>query len=159
MKRTILTAALAVSMMASAAVAQMKVQPKPQPQPGNQSMSVTVGGKTGATVDTAKKISIPEANKLVREGKAVFVDVRSEEPFMLGHIKGAIGIPGSQLLKRLREIPPGKTIITYCACSAEQSSGRAVMDLNARGVKNAAALTGGWHSWQNAGLPTATGRK
>ena len=157
MKRTILTAALAVSMMASAAVAQMKVQPKPQP--GNQSMAVTVGGKDGATVSTAKKITIPEANKLVREGKAVFVDVRSEEQFMLGHIKGALSIPGSQLLKRLREIPPGKTIITYCACTAEQSSGRAVMDLNARGVKNAAALTGGWHSWQNAGLPTATGRK
>ena len=94
----------------------------------------------------------------VHEGSRVFVDVRSEEQFMLGHIKGALSIPGSQLIKRLREIPPGKTIITYCACTAEQSSGRAVMDLNARGVKNAAALTGGWHAWQNAALPTATGR-
>jgi rhodanese-related sulfurtransferase len=158
LKRTILTAALAVSMMASAAVAQMKVQPRPQAKPGNQSMAVTVGGKNGATVDTAKKITIPEANKLVREGKAVFVDVRTHEQYMLGHIKGALSIPGSQLLSRLREIPPGKMIIAYCACSAEQSSGHAVTELNARGVKNAAALTGGWHAWQSASLPTATGK-
>jgi rhodanese-related sulfurtransferase len=157
LKRTILTAALAVSMMATAAVAQMKVQPKAPPGKAS-SMDVTVGGKQGATVTTSKKISIGEANKLVKEGKAVLVDVRSPEQFALGHIKGALSIPGSQLVTRLRDIPPGKMIITYCACSAEQSSGRAVMDLNARGVKNAAALTGGWLAWQKAGLPTATGR-
>lgn len=158
MTRTILTAALAVTMMASAASAQMKkVQPKAAPS-GNQAMSVTVGGSQGATLDAARKINVADANRFVKEGKAVFVDVRSKEQFALGHIKGALSIPGSQLVSRLREVPPGKMIITYCACSAEQSSGRAVMDLNARGVKNTAALTGGWAAWRSAGLPTATGK-
>jgi 3-mercaptopyruvate sulfurtransferase SseA len=29
-----------------------------------------------------------------------------------------------------------------------------VLDLNAQGIKNTAALLGGWHTWQSAHLPT-----
>jgi 3-mercaptopyruvate sulfurtransferase SseA len=29
-----------------------------------------------------------------------------------------------------------------------------VLDLNAHGIKNAAALLGGWNAWKQAGLPT-----
>jgi 3-mercaptopyruvate sulfurtransferase SseA len=29
-----------------------------------------------------------------------------------------------------------------------------VLDLNARGIKNTAALLGGWNGWIGAGLPT-----
>jgi 3-mercaptopyruvate sulfurtransferase SseA len=28
-----------------------------------------------------------------------------------------------------------------------------VLDLNAHGIKNAAALIGGWNAWKEAGLP------
>jgi 3-mercaptopyruvate sulfurtransferase SseA len=28
-----------------------------------------------------------------------------------------------------------------------------VLDLNAHGIKDAAALLGGWNSWKDAGLP------
>jgi len=45
----------------------------------------------------------------------VFVDVRSNEQYQLGHIRGAISIPGSQLVTRMRELPPQKLIIAYCA--------------------------------------------
>jgi 3-mercaptopyruvate sulfurtransferase SseA len=34
-----------------------------------------------------------------------------------------------------------------------------VLDLNAHGVKNAAALKGGWNEWKAAGLPTDTNVK
>jgi len=34
-----------------------------------------------------------------------------------------------------------------------------VLELNNHGVKNTAALKGGWAAWQAAGLPTATGNK
>jgi 3-mercaptopyruvate sulfurtransferase SseA len=32
-----------------------------------------------------------------------------------------------------------------------------VLDLNAHGIKNTAALLGGWHGWQDAKLPTEAG--
>lgn len=110
------------------------------------------------SLDQVRRITVAEAKKLVDQGKAVFVDVRSKEQYDLGHIKGALSIPGSQLMKRLREVPPGKMIITYCACSAEQSSGRAVIDLAAHNVKNSAALQGGWAAWREAGYPTEVTR-
>jgi 3-mercaptopyruvate sulfurtransferase SseA len=34
-----------------------------------------------------------------------------------------------------------------------------VLELNNHGVKNTAALKGGWHAWQAAHLPTASGEK
>jgi len=35
----------------------------------------------------------------------------------------------------------------------EHTSARAVLDLNAHGIKNTAALEGGWNGWNEARLP------
>lgn len=113
-------------------------------------------GVTGDTLKNVRRITVDQAEKLVKQGKAIYVDVRSKEQYDKGHIKGAVSMPHSQMIARLKDIPPGRTIITYCACSAEQSSGRAVLELAAHGVKNAAALTGGWAAWNQKGLPTET---
>jgi rhodanese-related sulfurtransferase len=153
MRKTMMLVACAL--VASVAGAQMKVvkptrvQAKPLTQPA----------MTKEAIAKAKRVSPQEAYKLMNANQAVLVDVRSNDSYTLGHIKGAINIPGSQLLARLRELPPGKTIVTYCACSAEQSSGKAVIELNNHGLRNTAALQGGWHAWQSAGLPTAIGTK
>jgi 3-mercaptopyruvate sulfurtransferase SseA len=33
-----------------------------------------------------------------------------------------------------------------------------VLNLNAHGIKNAAALLGGWQGWKDAGLPVVTAK-
>jgi rhodanese-related sulfurtransferase len=150
------TAAVIVSLLlASAGSAQYKAKPKPKAAPAP--LQVSGASQEQVALDSVRRVSHSEAYKLQKEGKAVIVDVRSFEQYQLGHIKGAVSIPGSQLLSRLRELPPRTTIITYCACSAEQSSGKAVINLNAHGVQHAAAMTGGWAAWRAAGLPTAAG--
>ena len=116
-----------------------------------------VGGARQNAAATFPRVSMEDAYKLYMSGKAVFVDVRGKAQFEQGHIKGALGIPGSQLVRRFAEVPKGKTVITYCACSEEQSSGRAAADLIAHGVKDVYALKGGWSEWQSSGHPTATG--
>jgi rhodanese-related sulfurtransferase len=151
--------AVAVAMMVllstTLASAQMKVTPQ---QNSGTSVPLAV---TGAQVASQQfeRISQADALKLFREGKAVFIDVRSNEQFTLGHIKDAHSIPGSQLIKRFGEVPPRKTYITYCACSAEESSGAAAANLVAHGVKNVYALKGGWQEWKAAGHPIAVGPK
>ncbi len=65
--------------------------------------------------EQAKRITREDAMKMVHEKKAVYVDVRSKDAFEQGHITGAISIPLSELITRLKEIPPHKFIITYCA--------------------------------------------
>lgn len=131
--------------IATGAVAQMKPQP--------QSPVRIEYNKAEQASKEAPRISKEEAEKLYREGKAVFIDVRSENSYSIGHIKGALSIPGSQLAMRITEIPPKKKIITYCACHAEETAGLAVAILKAHNIKDAAALKGGWIEWRDSHLP------
>ena len=138
-------AACALLTLASTAVAQMKPQP---PNPVRIEYN-----KAEEASKAAPRISREEARKLVDAGKAVFVDVRSERTYEVAHIKGALSIPGSQMAMRITELPAKKMIITYCACHAEETAGLAVAILKAHGLKNAAALKGGWNEWRDAHLP------
>ena len=146
--------AIGAILIASAAAAQVTITPgdpkllnalKTMPNP--------------ADLDAARRITRDEAMKLVKQSKAVYIDVRSKQTYDRGHIPGALSLPGSQLLSRMREIPPGKTVITYCACEKEHTAAQAVINLNAHGVKNAAALVGGWNEWTALGLPTQVSKR
>ena len=156
MKRVfaIVVVCLLSAVMASA---QMKVQPA-KPAPGQKKPLAVPGARPNAATSFAR-ISQADAVRLFKTGQAVFIDVRSNEQFSYGHIRGSLSIPGSQIIKRFNEVPPGKTVITYCACTAEQSSGRAAAQLTAHGVKNVFALKGGWSEWKSGGNPTAVGPK
>ena len=147
--------ALSFSLIGVLAHAQMKsaVPKKPAKSPLVSSAKQTAPG-------TFQRISQADAYKLYQENKAVFVDVRSNTQFQLGHIKGSLSIPGSQIVKRFGEAAAhGKIVIAYCACSAEQSSGAAATNLVNHGVKNVWALNGGLNDWKASGYPTATGPK
>ncbi|HUR82871.1 MAG TPA: rhodanese-like domain-containing protein [Thermoanaerobaculia bacterium] len=141
-------------LVATPLLAQMKPQPKPAP--GTRAPLSVPGARNNAAQQFVR-ISIDDAIKLRSSGKAVFIDVRSNEQYSYGHIQGAMSIPRSQLIARFREVTPGKTIITYCACNAEQSAGVAAQDLMAHGVKNVFALKGGWLEWRDRKLPMAVG--
>jgi rhodanese-related sulfurtransferase len=157
--RNLLFVAAAIGLVTPMAEAQFKVNPdKPGhvaiPQSPSNSGVLQITPSNGETNPAAaKRISFSDAAKLVRSGKAIYVDVRSRETYDLGHIPGAISMPGSQLINRITELPPGKTFITYCACVEEHTAAVAVLNLNSHGLKNAAALIGGWNSWKAAGLP------
>jgi rhodanese-related sulfurtransferase len=146
MRKSVLLVLLLALVAALPGIAQMK-------KPKGKAMPKTTN--TG----TFQRISRDDAFKLYKQDNAVFVDVRSNEQFSYGHIKGALSIPNSQLVKRFNEVPPGKTVITYCACDAEQSSGRGAVNLMSHGVRNVYALKGGWNEWKAAGLPIAVGPK
>lgn len=145
--------ALAVSFVLVAGTAGAQYKKKPTEQ------KIQVGGQSVKGQAEFRRITREEAFRLYKAGQAVFIDVRSFESFKTGHIKGALSIPGSQLITRYNEVTPGKTVITYCACPAEESSGAAVLNLTAHGVKNAAALKGGYLEWRAAGHPVQAGPK
>ncbi len=112
------TAVLVATVLATAASAQMKVQPQQQPPRPAPTQKGPVQITTGApqpSLESARRISRDEAIKLVKAGKALYVDVRSKDSYDMGHIKGAINIPFSQLSARINELPKGKMIVAYCA--------------------------------------------
>lgn len=111
--RKAFAAAIVFTFATGLACAQMKVTQQTPDGKTNQTMVPQPAAQQ--PLDSAKRVARDEAIKLVKQGKAVWVDVRSKEQYDLGHIKGAISIPESQLIGRLKEIPPNKMIITYCA--------------------------------------------
>lgn len=55
----------------------------------------------------------------------VFIDVREPFEFAMGHVKGAINIPPSQLMagsKQLDEIPKDTEIVLYCLSGSRSNS-------------------------------------
>lgn len=65
--------------------------------------------------DGARRIKPEDARALLEKDKAVLVDVRGEEAYKAGHVKGARNIPVSDIRARARELPRDKMIITYCS--------------------------------------------
>jgi rhodanese-related sulfurtransferase len=106
-----------------------------------------------AAADGARRVTVAELKDFLAKNQAVVIDVRNEASYNAGHITGAKLIPEAEILNRMDELPKNKLIVTYCSWPAEHTSARAVVDLKAKGVENAAALLGGFAAWQNAGYP------
>jgi 3-mercaptopyruvate sulfurtransferase SseA len=110
--RRVAVATIFVALFATVAGAQKVMVPA---QSSNPNVLITPPPAADQNLDKAKRVDRDEAIKLVKENKAVFVDVRSKESYDAGHIKGAISIPESQLVTHMRDLPLKKMIITYCA--------------------------------------------
>jgi len=65
--------------------------------------------------DGARRVTIDEMEELVKEGKAVVIDVRSQDAYDAGHIPGAKLIPSGEIVNHIGELPKDKLIITYCS--------------------------------------------
>jgi 3-mercaptopyruvate sulfurtransferase SseA len=65
--------------------------------------------------DGARRITPSDVREELDKHKAVLVDVRGEDQYKEGHIKGALSIPWGELLSRLDELPSDKLIVTYCS--------------------------------------------
>jgi hypothetical protein len=120
-----MVAALAMTVIAAgAAQAQYKqTQPSTQTAPtvqvggGSAVQMVPTQPATDTSLESARRITRDEAVKMVKSGKAVWIDVRSKEQYDLSHIPNAISIPLSELPNRWKDLAPyyGKFLITYCA--------------------------------------------
>jgi 3-mercaptopyruvate sulfurtransferase SseA len=106
----IAVAALAVAGSACAQFKTASPAPAPSPVP-----PVALTQQAEPPLESAKRMERTEAIKMVDEKKAVWVDVRPKDQYEIGHIKGAINIPLSDLIARIKDLPPHKYIITYCA--------------------------------------------
>jgi 3-mercaptopyruvate sulfurtransferase SseA len=113
----LLIAAAAAALTAGIAGAQYKTQPQPHPSTGPIQIQQN-GQQAGTEADElakARRISRDEAMRLVKQNKAIYVDVRSKDSYDMGHLPGAISVPLSTLQAHFKDLPLGKLLITYCA--------------------------------------------
>ena len=65
--------------------------------------------------DGVRRVTTTELKEALDKGTAVVVDVRPEEQYKAGHIKGALHIPEAEIAARAGELPRDKMIVTYCS--------------------------------------------
>ena len=106
-------AAVVIGLLASTAGAQYKNDAPKQAPSGPQKVQTSI--PSAEPLESAKRINRADAMKMVATGKAVYIDVRPKSEFDLGHIKGAINIPLTELQSRYADLPIMKFLITYCA--------------------------------------------
>jgi 3-mercaptopyruvate sulfurtransferase SseA len=112
-----LVAAMAVVALSGVASAQYRTPPPGTPAipvTANPNVQITPGAPE-PTSDSARRITREEAIKMVAAKKAVYVDVRNKDQYDIEHIQGAISIPLNDIVTRMKDLPKGKFIITYCA--------------------------------------------
>src|SRR5207244_13598029 len=80
----------------------------------NPNVQITPGAPQPSS-DSARRITREEAIKMVATKKAVYVDVRNKDQYDIEHILGAINIPLNDIVTRMKDLPKGTFIITYCA--------------------------------------------
>jgi len=66
-------------------------------------------------------IGAAEAHSLVRDGKAVMIDVRTHGERIAARIPGTLHIPLDEFLDRLDEVPRDRTVILQCASGARSA--------------------------------------
>lgn len=75
-----------------------------------------------------------DLQKMIAEGKATIIDVRTPQEFSGGHVSGSKNIPLQELPQRLGEIRKETEPIVLC-CASGQRSGMAARMLSQQGVE------------------------
>lgn len=123
---------------------------------GDWSVEARMTTVTGKRLD----ISLPEAEKLYRDGAVVFLDARSADDYASGHIRGARSLPWQEVDQFFAEVAenlePETPIITYCDGETCSLSHDLAVFLEDMGFINVRVLVNGWTVWQAAGLPVET---
>jgi rhodanese-related sulfurtransferase len=115
------------------------------------------GGWQPPAVASGDIVSLAEARELYAAQKAVFVDARSRELFLQGHIKGAFSLPVEAFEEHffdfLKAVPSQTQIITYCDGEACELSHDLAKNLKNQGYAHVQVLVNGWTIWQENHLP------
>ncbi len=148
-------ALLVLSILLALSINQLR--PDPLPLMGDWSVKSRLTPPDGDRLD----ISFEEAEKLFMEKSALFIDARSMDEYVKGHILGARSLSWHDVDQRFievtKDISPDTLIITYCDginCELSWDLALFLMDM---GFNNVRVLLDGWAEWTNGHLPVETG--
>jgi phage shock protein E len=103
-----------------------------------------------------KEISPNDAMHEVGCGAATLLDVRSDEDWQAGHVRGAKHLNRGEVEIEIEEAVPDLDQRIICYCGGGSRSALVAESLQKMGYRNVRSMTGGFREWKAAGLPTAT---
>ena len=116
-------------------------------------VALIVANEVHGNLTGGKRLSIPDAVRLINDREPVIVDVRPVADFKKSHLLNAVNIPLAKIEERSTELARDKArpILVYCNLGA--TAGEAVLKLQKLGHTEAYNLRGGLNSWLGASLP------
>ncbi|GAA5134527.1 hypothetical protein GCM10023213_06440 [Prosthecobacter algae] len=108
---------------------------------------------TGLAEDKVKHVDAEKAAQLVAEGKVTVVDVRTEDEFKDGHIKGAANVDllSKDFVRKLETVDKSKPVLVHCQAGGRST--RSLPKLEQAGFTEIYHLDGGMADWVKAGKP------
>lgn len=103
--------------------------------------------------DVAQSVEYSDAVLWVKNGKGIFVDIRSAADFGRGRIAQARNIPAEELKNRASEIDRWRDKPVVLVCQNGMQSRRRTRELAEAGFSQVRAMRGGMAAWTDAQLP------
>ena len=103
------------------------------------------------------RISAEEADEMINAGGAVVIDVRRDDEYAGGHVKGALWIPVDDVIPKFDDIPTEGNLLFICEVGAR--SGLAAEYAAAMGADTDRLfnIEDGTGAWIQTGFPHSTG--
>lgn len=103
-----------------------------------------------------KRVTVPEAVRLINDRDPLILDVRTPADFKRGHLLSAMSTPLAKLDEHLTRVGKDKSkpVLVYCALG--NSSNTASERMTKQGYAEVYSLRGGINAWQSANLPVTT---
>lgn len=105
--------------------------------------------------DAHREVGPPELEAMLKNGKALLIDVREAGEFATGHIPGAINMPLSGFSPGSIPDPEGRRVVLQCA--GGKRSGQALDQCAQAQSAIDTHLAGGIGAWKDAGFPVVGG--
>ncbi len=105
------------------------------------SMAAIMGSQENKGIEDLKQIKAEEIEKILKEENSYILDVREDDEYRAGHIKGAVNIPLRSLVPEIKNLPKNKNIYIYCRTAHRSLD--AVTFLVSMGMKNVYNVRGG----------------
>lgn len=102
-----------------------------------------------------REIGPAELDAMLKDGRALLIDVREAGEFATGHIAGAVNMPLSNFSPSNIPDPEGRTVVLQCA--GGRRSGQALDQCAQAQSAVDTHLAGGIGAWKEAGFPVIGG--
>jgi rhodanese-related sulfurtransferase len=94
------------------------------------------------------RVSIAELRELLKDRRAILVDVRGRAEYEAGHLPGAVWMPDEEVPKRYRSLlRPNRRLIFYCDCRYDLEADGVAFHVRLLGKADVAVLAGGYQAW------------
>lgn len=114
---------------------------------------MTASEMVSSAKQNVQEISAADARATLDSGGALFIDVRTEKEYRMGHVPGARNVDRGLLEFRIDQAAPDKSSALIVYCKSGGRSALATDTLQRMGYTDVQSMAGGFDGWMAAGYP------